>query len=83
MTISGIKTENIIIKPFDKVEAKYEPATEDTINVIVDLTGITGVDFEGGGTLPILVFYQFGDNNPAASFTIVSAEFSTEEAPAA
>lgn len=79
ITIKGIKDENISVKPYDqwKLEAKCEPASQDEVTLVIDLTRAENVNFDG--TLSILIFYQFNNEHTApASFTIVSAEFSTE-----
>ena len=72
ITLSGVKDKNVIVKPFDKVESKLEPATQDEVTITVDLTQVKDVDFNT--VLPVLIFFDW-DNETDVSFKIVSAEF--------
>lgn len=73
IVVSGVLNKDIIVKPYDKVEAKYEPSSEDELTITIDLTGVTDVDYTQ--TNSILIFFEYADDDAAASFVIKSAEF--------
>ena len=78
LTVQGTAGERVIVKPFDKVEVNHL-LTGGEDEIIVDITGVTDVDYTT--ELPVLVMIQPGEIDVTGTFTILNAEFSTEEAP--
>ncbi len=77
ITVQGTAGQVLIVKPFDKVEARYTLTGEEDL-IQVDLTTAQDVDYTA--ELKIIIFAQPDTQDVSGSFQILGAEFSTEDA---